>query len=488
MKQVLRSIFFAATVLFAFSASAQLPSGSICPNFTGTDLDGNEWTLYDILDEGKAVIIEVSATWCGPCWGYHTSNALKDFYNAYGPDGTDEAMVLFIEGDGQTGMDDLMGNTATTQGDWVTGTPFPIIDDASIADLLSIGYFPTIYTVCPSRVITETGQISNAAHYEFIQQDACSAATQPNDPAIVSYDGAMATCGDLDVIVTLQNFGTEPLTSASFEVFNGGTSLATYEWSGSLDTYATEEVNLGTVNTGGAAELTVEITSSDDNTANNTVAASIAGATEATTHIYIELNTDNWGEETGWEILDEGGSVVASVAPGTYGNETGYTEDVFVPSTGCYTFRLIDTFGDGMNGSQWGGINGSCSVFSLDNGNFFSTIYSYDGSYDFEEEEVVANVSTVTNIEENEAIAALNVYPNPTNGILNVNFEAMASSEVSIDVVNILGATVLRQDLGTVQSGVQRHVMDMNNLEAGIYLVNITANNTVSTVRVNLVK
>lgn len=488
MKQILRSLALAATMLFAFTAQAQLADGVFCPDFTGTDIDGNTWNLYDLLDEGKSVIIEVSATWCGPCWSYHTSEELKDFYNAYGPDGTNEAMVLFIEGDADTGMADLEGSTGSTQGNWIEGTPFPIIDDASISDILNIGYFPTVYTVCPNRILTQTGPISSADHYAFIQENGCQPASEANDPAVFYQQGTVLACGEVDMSVTLQNNGTETLTSATIEVTNAGNTLATVDWTGSLETYEFEEVDLGTVTPQGGSEVIIEITSNDDSGFNNSVTADVQGPIESTTHFYIEITTDNWGEETGWEIEDENGNIVASVAVGSYASLTGYTEDVFLPSTGCYTFRLIDSFGDGLYGSQYGGEDGECTVFSMDNGNVFSTVYEYDGDYNFDVDEGLADAQTVTNIEENEVLSAVKVFPNPTNGILNVNFETLSSSEVSIDVVNILGATVLRQDLGTVQTGVQRHVMDLNNLEAGIYLVNITANNTVSTVRVNLVK
>jgi serine/threonine protein kinase HipA of HipAB toxin-antitoxin module len=45
-------------LLLATVSSAQLPDGSIAPDFTATDIDGVEHNLYDLLDEGKKVILE----------------------------------------------------------------------------------------------------------------------------------------------------------------------------------------------------------------------------------------------------------------------------------------------------------------------------------------------------------------------------------------------------------------------------------------------
>ena len=36
---------------------AQLPDGSIAPDFTATDIQGVEHNLYDLLDDGKKVIL-----------------------------------------------------------------------------------------------------------------------------------------------------------------------------------------------------------------------------------------------------------------------------------------------------------------------------------------------------------------------------------------------------------------------------------------------
>ena len=93
----MKKLLCTAACFFAlFTAQAQIPDGSIAPDFTVTDLNGVTHSLSAYLAQGKTVIIDISATWCSPCWNYHESGALEQLYYTYGPEGSDEVVVLFI--------------------------------------------------------------------------------------------------------------------------------------------------------------------------------------------------------------------------------------------------------------------------------------------------------------------------------------------------------------------------------------------------------
>jgi thiol-disulfide isomerase/thioredoxin len=171
MKNFLLTFFLFS--FFSYTSKAQLADGTIAPDFTVTDINGNVHNLYTYLDAGKHVVLDFSATWCGPCWNYHNTQAIKNLYNAHGPNGSNTMMVIKIEADLSTAEACLYGNCmgmgGTTQGNWVAGTPYPIVNLTSnnapgLAGQYQIGYYPTLYGIdADDKRIFEVGQKSMAS-------------------------------------------------------------------------------------------------------------------------------------------------------------------------------------------------------------------------------------------------------------------------------------------------------------------------------------
>ncbi len=92
-------------------------------------------------------------------------------------------------------------------------------------------------------------------------------------------------------------------------------------------------------------------------------------------------------------------------------------------------------------------------------------------------------VTSVQNV--NEQNNALNVYPNPASGKLNVkaNFN---NANATVIVRDMLGKAVLQKELGKNINGEKEFTLDISNLQSGIYLVELNANDTKSVVKVTV--
>jgi thiol-disulfide isomerase/thioredoxin len=316
MKKILLSIAVLASVV----ANAQMAPYSMAPDFTATDIDGVEHNLQTYLDEGKTVIMDVSATWCGPCWGFHEAGVLDDVHNTYGPEGTNEVVVLFIEGDPDTGAADLTGDTGDSQGDWTTAD-YPIIDDADIADDYEIAYFPTIYAICPSGFVIEIGQANpETGNYwtaEEMYTEAlaiCPLAESDIDASIwstnfpVTQPCGVGVPGSITPEVLFINNGFDVLTNLTFKTFVNGTLENTDNVTGSYDSYETDYVTLSPVEVLGTDEVTVTVEATGDSDANNnelTVPFSFVaiGGVVGTTPLLNDLSNEELTTD-GWAVVD----------------------------------------------------------------------------------------------------------------------------------------------------------------------------------------
>lgn len=118
-------------------------------DFTVTTLDNQTIQLQSWLDSGYYVLLDISAVWCSWCWYLHQAHVLEQIYNNYGPNGTNEMRVLWVEGDPSTDNSTIYGG-GNSLGNWTAGVSYPIATSETIASLYGLTGYPTVLLICPS--------------------------------------------------------------------------------------------------------------------------------------------------------------------------------------------------------------------------------------------------------------------------------------------------------------------------------------------------
>lgn len=485
MKKFLCVFALLAVVTFCGNrAFAQLPNGSFASDFSLVDIDGTTHVLYDYLDADKPVIIDVSAVWCGPCWSYHTGGTLETAYNSWDTPGTGELKVLWIEGD-QNPLACLQGTGCSTQGDWTAGTSFPMIltvapNGASVVSDLQIGYFPTIYVICPDRVVTEAGQVGATA-LRAVCTSCPAFPTTTNDAKAYSVEDPITSSCSANITpkVTIQNYGSANLVSLILTSKVDGVVVGSpYTWTGNLARFEHTEITMPIMNGIADGSHTYSVVTSlpngvaDDNAVNDTKSSNFSVFSSGA-NVLVNILTDSYPTEVSWKIFNQGTSTVVaqktSFISGT--NNTSVCLDYQ-----CYTFTIYDAYGDGMlsPGKVLITFAGDTLVY------FLGTSYTNSKSVDFCVQQ--------SSIGETAAISALSVYPNPFTNKTTIAVNLSESQDVQIDVFNVLGENVSNIAKSVLSAGDHKFELNAENLKDGIYIVRMTVGDRIMTKRIDLIR
>jgi len=67
----------------------------------------------------------------------------------------------------------------------------------------------------------------------------------------------------------------------------------------------------------------------------------------------------------------------------------------------------------------------------------------------------------------------LNIFPNPTTGDINLNFSAAGTTAASVEIKNVLGQTIAKEQLRN-STGSFQQTFDLSNQTEGVYFVTVT--------------
>lgn len=87
--------------------------------------------------------------------------------------------------------------------------------------------------------------------------------------------------------------------------------------------------------------------------------------------------------------------------------------------------------------------------------------------------EVTESWNIIDGIYELENSVVINMYPNPTNGIVNISIEGLSGQDVAVKIINSIGAQVDTIDFGAL-SGIWNEEIRLDAEANGIYFINLT--------------
>jgi hypothetical protein len=414
--------------------------------WTADDMNGNSHDISLHLNEGKTVLVDISAHWCGPCWSLHQSHSMAGVYHDFGPDGTNEVMVYFTDVDAGSSIPILQGGSGS-QGDWITGTEYPIIgpngQGAHVDGFYTTPGVPTLYLHCGSVAPEISTSYDWWSLFSTIKGSCPSAFTFSGaDATLLKHDGVAGCPDGYTVEVDLYNASANTnLTSADIELRNpNGQLIATENWTGNISPLNRTSVTINhIVTTAGIYSAKVVNPNGVADTRPNGDEEDIFvdfGYSNAywATPIQISVSGSN---TTSWYLKQN--STNGIVASG-FGGATNYPANI--SANECYTLLVL---------------SGEDETYSITDGATNTVVQGTISGLEYKANFSAGNDpwTSLENIPN-----SISVYPIPTKDILHVE-----GDYDSFKITDILGKIVLQSE--NVKS------VNVSHLNIGVYLLEI---------------
>lgn len=273
---------------------------------------------------------------------------------------------------------------------------------------------------------------------------------------------------EVSPIISLSNVGTATvITSADISYGIVGENPQTYSWTGTLDTEDSIEITLPITTFEQTSEYTVSLVSingtTDDNLLNNSKSAiKTISSTYTTSTVSLSLTTDNWGDETSWELINSSTEVVVSQGGNYIGNQTISEIFELVPGD-CYTFTIYDQYGDGICCDYGqGSYTLTAGTEVIVSGGSFGVSESTSFTIDIDATGSIAPYDNWHN--------AITLYPNPTSSVLHIVIDGTIDLPDNLTIYTTLGQIVKDQKINNSSD----LSVDVGSLANGVYIIEVT--------------
>ncbi|MEJ6711321.1 MAG: hypothetical protein QNK65_04020 [Flavobacteriales bacterium] len=334
--------------LFVFFKTALI--AQIAPNLIVTDLEGNTQNLYNYLDEGKTVILDFFIVNCTSC--SEGAPYLDDFWQANGPNGSDDIQVISIEVSETS--DQLVQEIAES---WNINNPIVNLAEPPVLFEPFIVGFPTYIVVCPDKSINSIVDFNFPETILSWEQqiNSCDFGHNFTDANLYLDDVMFMACNETtQANIIVGNTGTTMINEFTIDVFVDATYHSTINWDYPL--FPNENTN----NTpypihfhsehisGENIEFRVNAVG-DMNSTNNIQSHPIhTGISSPHTELTLKIKMDYWASDNNWNIKNDAGEIIVQ----DYGHHYEPNEEIItviaLEPNNCFTFTINDDYGDGL--------------------------------------------------------------------------------------------------------------------------------------------
>lgn len=199
----------------------------------------------------------------------------------------------------------------------------------------------------------------------------------------------------------------------------------------------------------------------------------------STTNSYAQYvsYTDNTGSSI--EILNRGSSYTLTL----YGSGTNYeTFGAWIDYNGNGTFEVNELLGEctssggscTINFTVPGGANlGGATLRLIAQEDVSSNIDPCANAFTYgEAEDYTVTIDVTIGTGEISQLNSLEVFPNPTEGLLNISFETEDVNSLEVRITNAIGQVVFTDARGYF-NGYYKNTVDVSNLSAGNYMLQV---------------
>jgi hypothetical protein len=258
--------------------------------------------------------------------------------------------------------------------------------------------------------------------------------------------------------LTVTNYGHETVNTFNVRVFDGIESH-TQAWSGTLPKDETVDMLMEDFVTGttGTMQFFVEMPNghADEFMADNVASVVMGEVVTVNGALTLQLKTGAHPENTSFEIKNMNTGEVEYSFTFDQANHV-YREDIVLSHEACYRLTILDAAGEGM-GNGFFQVKDSNNTIVFKGGNSGGK-FTYELATELHCNGYVA-------AEENGSLTdsgTFRVYPNPTTGIVNLNF---GKNRWAVQVYDITGRKVMEQQC-------EAHtIIDFSQQQKGLYFL-----------------